>query len=130
MDLEKVIKFWRESAMRDWEAANHLYKAHSYAYALFFCHLTVEKILKALVVKQIKQHAPYTHDLAKLAFLAEIKMNKTQIKQLEEISRFNIEARYDSIKMEFYKKATKKYTNKYFKISENFYKWLNEKSLK
>lgn len=130
MNLEKVIKFWQESSERDWEVANHLYKARSYVYTLFLCHLTLEKILKAIVVKKTKQHSPYTHDLVKLAFLAEIEINKTQVKQLEEISRFNIEARYDSIKMEFYKKATKKYTDKYFKISRYFYEWLKEKSLK
>ena len=30
-------------------------------------HLAVEKLLKALVIKNTKKHAPYTHSLDKLA---------------------------------------------------------------
>jgi len=54
-------------------------------------------------------HAPYTHDLVRLARITGIEFSKEQMDYLREISGFNIEARYDNIKMEFYKKASKNY---------------------
>jgi len=38
-----------------------MFQTEKYPYALFFGHLAIEKLLKALVVKQTKEHAPYTH---------------------------------------------------------------------
>ena len=92
------------------------------------CHLATEKILKALVVKATGQHAPYTHDLVRLAKLTEIILTKKQSDYLSTINEFNIEARYPEWQRVFYKKATKKYTEKHLKISKDIYLWLEKKS--
>lgn len=126
MNTKKVIKYWRESAQGDFEVAKSLFKLKHYAPCLFFCHLALEKILKGLVIKQIKTHAPYTHDLVYLAELANLDLDSKQRKNLEEITKFNIKARYDSVKIKFYKTCTKSYTQKYFKISNDFYLWLKK----
>ncbi len=47
--------------------------------------------------------------------------------QLKEITTFNIRARYDNIKLEFYKKATREYTEKWFSTAKEGYQWLKEK---
>jgi len=46
----------------------------------------------------------------KLAKLIEIDLDKDLIKELTSITSFNLEARYDDYKEQFYKKATKKFT--------------------
>lgn len=48
---DALIKYWGESADYDFEAAGDLCKTGKYSHALFFGHLAVEKILKALFVK-------------------------------------------------------------------------------
>ncbi|MFH1661558.1 MAG: HEPN domain-containing protein [Candidatus Falkowbacteria bacterium] len=83
----------------------------------FFCHLTIEKLLKGLVVMEIQKTAPYIHDLEKLAILAKINATEEQIKNLKTISRFNMAGRYDDAKHNFYKIATRLYTKKYLDIS-------------
>ncbi|MGH7601969.1 MAG: HEPN domain-containing protein, partial [bacterium] len=47
MDPHRVVRSWLESAEKDWDVARNLFKLKHYAYCLFFCHLTLEKLLKA-----------------------------------------------------------------------------------
>jgi HEPN domain-containing protein len=93
---------------------------------VFFCHLSLEKLLKKLVVIKTKTHAPFTHELDLLAEKTEINLTQEQIKELKIINTFNIRARYDDIKFSFYKKCTKFYTEKYFNIFLKLYVWLKK----
>jgi len=54
-DLEKQIEYWKRGADSDIETAEFLISGRKYLEGLFFCHLTIEKILKALVVKSTGQ---------------------------------------------------------------------------
>lgn len=101
-----------------------MFRAKHYSHALFFCHLTLEKLLKAIIVKQTQKQSPFLHDLILLVKQTNIKLNKEQTSQLNEISTFNIRARYDDIKYQFYQKATKDYASKYFNITRNLILWL------
>lgn len=131
MDRQKrQIEYWRASAERNWRTANFLFKGKRYDACLFFCHLTIEKMLKGLIVKNEKKAAPYTHDLAELANIAKVNFGDEQIKDLRIITNFNIAGRYDNEKFSFYKQCTKSYTEKYFLISKQFYLWLKKEYLK
>lgn len=66
-DLNKTVDYWLETAAYDLETGKTLLRSKRYPYALFFGHLALEKILKALVVKKTNQHAPFTHSLIMLA---------------------------------------------------------------
>jgi len=68
----------------------------------------------------------FTHDLIRLAKQAEIVLTDKIITQLNEVTTFNIEARYDDYKLSFYKKATKSYAQKWSKICENFYNFVKK----
>ena len=124
--LKKQINYWLKLAEEDWRAAQGLFKLKHYSACLFFCHLALEKILKALVVQRTQQPAPYLHDLERLALLAKISLTKNQRKYLKTITKFNIAARYDNIKLAFHKRCTPSYTRKYFKITKNLYQWLKK----
>jgi HEPN domain-containing protein len=124
MDTRRIIQSWLDAAGRDWDVAKNLFKLKHYAYSLFFCHLTVEKLLKALVVQNTSQHAPPIHELKKLAKLAKLKPTSIQKQHLETLTTFNIKARYDDIKQSFYKQATKDFAKKYLKITEEISAWL------
>jgi HEPN domain-containing protein len=86
----------------------------------------LEKLLKGLVIRATKKNAPFSHDLFYLSKLADLELNIKDKENLEEITKFNIKARYSDFKLQFYKKCTKKYTEKYFKIFNNFYLWLKK----
>jgi len=127
-EMIDLIKAWLRSADEDFETAYGLFDLKRYSGALFFCHLALEKVLKALFLKKNKSYPPPTHKLIRLANLAKIELNEETKKYLAEITTFNIEARYDILKERLYKKATKDYTKKYLTITEklinNFKKML------
>ncbi|MFC1613218.1 HEPN domain-containing protein [Patescibacteria group bacterium] len=66
-NLKEQINYWKKSAERNWDTTLSLYKTKHYDSCLFFCHLTLEKLLKGLVVRQTNKTAPFIHDLEKLA---------------------------------------------------------------
>ncbi len=95
-----------------------------YSDSLFFGHIILEKVLKALVVKKIGEHAPFTHDLVQLQGLAGISLSKAETDILDEANDFNIRARYPERKLEFYKKCTKEFTDKYMPAIKDLYQKL------
>ncbi len=124
MDPQRVIRSILASARKDWEVAQSLFKLKHYAHSLFLCHLVLEKVLKAIVLKRTNELAPQIHDLRRLAEKAGLNFTAEQGKELDIISTFNIRARYDDTKRTFYQKGTQAYATKYLKVIEELYTWL------
>lgn len=128
MTHAEQYQYWKASAKHSWETAKALFKLGHRDACLFFCHLTLEKILKAAVFKHTQKTPPYVHDLAKLATLAKLKLTQGEIQQLRTITTFNIAARYDEIKFQFYKKCTPAFTKEYFEITKALYNGFKKKA--
>jgi len=47
LDINKQIDYWTKGAFSDIETAELLLKGKKYVGSLFFCHLAIEKVLKA-----------------------------------------------------------------------------------
>jgi HEPN domain-containing protein len=120
MEQKEMIDHWIESAEQDYIAMEHLYEKKDYSWSLFVGHLVIEKLLKAYYIKVKNEQPPLIHNLLRIADKADLKLSETQMDDLTVITSFNIEARYEDYKTEFYKKCTHSYTqiwNK--KIKEN-----------
>ncbi|MBM3256344.1 MAG: HEPN domain-containing protein [Candidatus Moranbacteria bacterium] len=126
MDLSKTAEYFKESAGRDWKSAKVLFKSKRYDSALFFCHLTLEKSLKYLVISKTNKQPPYTHRLLKLVSLAGLFASKEQSEHLKEVNTFNIAGRYDDHKLAFYKSCTKEFAEKYLKITDKLFLWIKK----
>ncbi|MFH1030647.1 MAG: HEPN domain-containing protein [bacterium] len=124
--IQEIIDYWHAAGFRDWKTAQSLWELKRYDACLFFCHLTIEKLLKGLVVIKTKEPSPYIHNLEKLAHLAEITLSAETINNLRTITEFNIAGRYDDKKFAFYKKCTKNYSKKYLEISKKIIIWLKK----
>lgn len=115
MSLSDRIRYWKASARRDRKTVETLYKNGDYHWCLFFWHLVLEKLIKAVLLVRHKELI-YTHNVLNLARQAELSISTKQEKELKEITSFNLEARYDNEKFSFYKKATKQYTDQWIGI--------------
>lgn len=115
MERNQIVKSLITKAEKDIKTATDLFKLKHYDWSLFIWHLALEKILKASLLAQ-NQTIIYTHDLSRLAKKAKINLTAEEIKLLNEITTFNIEARYDDYKLSFYNKATKEYAEKWMKM--------------
>src|SRR3989344_7966575 len=65
-------------------------------------------------------------NLVRLAKEAGFTLNDQQKDLLAEITTFNIKARYDDYKTNFYKKATRTYTQGYINETKNLIIWLKK----
>lgn len=125
MNKQELIEAWLRSAEENVSIAKDMYRLTHYHWALFMWHLAIEKMLKASYVKK-DLDVPYIHDIRKL--IKHLNLNLTDIEinenELDEITSFNMEARYEDYKHKIYKKATKEYTDKWVAICERIYTWI------
>ena len=101
-----------------------------YADALFFCHLTLECLLKKVFVIEHKKHPPKLHNLAYLETQVSLSASDEYKRYLKVITLFNMAGRYSDAKLDFYKKARKPYAEEWFTISNKVRLWLLKESKK
>jgi len=106
--------------------ANHLFEKGDYPYALFFGHLAIEKILKAIFVKKFNEIPPYTHRLVFLAEKAGLEVSSERLELLEVITDFHLEARYPDEKFTFFKKCTREFTDEHLRRIGGLRRWLTK----
>ena len=123
-NAEKVYQYWLSSSAKDYEVMLNLYQSRHYNWALFLGHIVLEKLLKAYFVKKIGIHAPYSHDLRLLAKKCEIEFPDEMALQLDVVTSFNINARYDSFKEDFQKRCTPEFTNEWINNIKILRQWI------
>lgn len=123
-NIEKIVQHWMDTSEKDYQTMRNLIKSGDFSWAMFLGHLVLEKLLKAHYVKNNRKHAIFTHDLLRLATLAGLELNEETEEWLDEISTFNINARYDSYKKDFYQLCTKEFANLWSERIEKLRLWL------
>lgn len=89
IDTEKTVRYWLDGAIYDLETGQTLLRSKKYPYALFFGHLALEKLLKAVVVKRTGEHAPFSHSLVMLAQRGKLEMSEEMLDRLAEFMEFH-----------------------------------------
>ena len=110
MRSNEEINYWLEIARDDLRVAGRLIDSNDRLHALFFCHLGIEKMLKALYVKMNSTSPPPIHNLVRLAMESKLTLSGEDLEFLNELLRFNIEARYPKDRIKMRKTCTKKYS--------------------
>jgi HEPN domain-containing protein len=124
MEKDTRVQYWMESAEDDWKVAGHLFEKGDYPYSLFFAHLTIEKLLKAIYTDRLNSTPPYTHRLVQIAEKIPLNVPDDQWELLEIVTDFNLEARYPDEKFSFRNKCTKSFTEGNLRKIEEFRSWL------
>jgi HEPN domain-containing protein len=124
MKIEEQIKFWVDSAKHDMTVAEHLFEKGDYSWCLFVGHLVLEKMLKAIYIRDSQRIPPRIHDLVRLAESTKLILDKEQKEFLFEVNTFNIEARYPDEKSKFYELCTNEFTTENFTKVKDMYQWL------
>lgn len=126
MKKAEIVNNWLQSSQEDYNLAKKCFTDEYYQYTLFYCHLSIEKLLKGLILEQKNEPAPYIHDLVKLCKFFDKNPDDKTILDLKEITTFNIQARYDTEKRSLYKKATKEFTQKILEKTKKIRIWLKK----
>jgi HEPN domain-containing protein len=125
-NVEKVFNYWLDSSDDDYKVMHSLYESKNYAWALFIGHIVVEKLIKAYYVKKHERHAPFTHNLYRLAELSELEMTEEHANWLDEVTTFNINARYEDYKKEFRKRCTASFTKEWIDKINTLQQWIKQ----
>ncbi len=90
-------------------------------HGLFFAHLTLEKIIKAIVCDKSQELAPRLHNLSRLAELAALSLDTEKTEVLAEMNAFQVEGRYPE---SLTKPPTRAEALKYMARAEGVLQWL------
>jgi HEPN domain-containing protein len=122
--MTKAVDNWLTSSEYDIKTAQALLKSRRYIYVIFMCHLSVEKALKALVVKRLKKVAPKTHDLLYLASLAGVKIPKDHESIMAHLNEASVPTRYPEDISRLVKSYNKRAAERYLRETKDLLKWL------
>lgn len=81
---------WLKQADYDMDTADTMYGTGRYFYAVFMCHLSIEKALKGLYLDRLKEVPPRVHNLVYL-------LNKAGIRPPENLGRFIVKLNEASV---------------------------------
>lgn len=91
--MDEVLE-WLTQSEYDLGTAQAMLESGRYIYAVFMCHLAVEKALKALVVRRTGDAPPRTHNLVQLVALAEPDLTDDEISFLTRLGAAGVTTRY------------------------------------
>ena len=94
MDLQKQIDYWHKGSLSDIETAGILIEKRKYTEGMFFCHLAIEKILKAVFVKMQSEFAPKSHNLFMLSEKSGISLQDDMEYFFGILMKYQIQGRY------------------------------------
>ena len=126
IDVDKIVKHWLDTSEEDFRTMLYLYNSKSFGWSLFLGHISIEKLLKAVYVNRFKKHAPFIHNLYRLAELSNIEMTEEQSDWLDKVTTFNLNARYDDYKREFYLLCTDDFTREWIEKIKIIRSWIKQ----
>ncbi|MCF8231177.1 MAG: HEPN domain-containing protein [Bacteroidales bacterium] len=83
-----------------------------------------EKLSKALFVKNREDYPPLIHDLRRILEKAGVEIDDNKKIILDTVTRFNIKARYDDYKQNFYKLCTDSFTKEWIDKIKDTRLWI------
>lgn len=110
----------------DLPVAESLLEKGHYTWCLFVGHLVLEKILKAIYVREHQKIAPIIHDLVKIAKATSLNLSDAQLVFLSEVSDFNMEGRYPDEKNQFALKCDREFASNYLRRIKEMRAWLKK----
>lgn len=125
MNAAEHVAYWQTLAESDLEVARRfLQRGENLHYCLFFGHMSLEKLLKGLIVARTQEMPPKIHDLIKLAEKANLNLDEQRKEKLDTFNDFNLETRYPDYKFSFYKRCTEQFVLEQFGHIEGVYSWI------
>ena len=122
----KPIVEWLLQSDYDISVADALFQSRKYIYAVFMCHLAVEKALKALFTKQKLQMLPKSHNLIYFAMQLENKIPDDLYNNVYLLNDASIATRYPEKLQAMQKEFPEAVTADIIKKSKDVILWIKQ----
>ena len=125
-NMDEKTREWIIQADFDIETAEFMFQGGRYFYAVFMCHLSLEKVLKGIYCKKLQDVPPKVHNLVFL-------INKSCITPPEKLGKFivklneaNIATRYPESLEKLQKAYTKTITSEIILNTKEALAWIKQ----
>jgi HEPN domain-containing protein len=128
MEIIEKIKYWLEIALDDLDSDEIMLEKKKYLQSGFYCHQSVEKVLKGYYLRIKQSEPPYTHNLIKLSRESGIDelFNSDQKNLINILMPLNIEARYPDEKMAILKTLDYNKSKDIYNKTAELIKWIQK----
>ncbi|MFH1259540.1 MAG: HEPN domain-containing protein [Elusimicrobiota bacterium] len=123
----KPFQEWLKQSVYDFGTAKAMFTTRRYIYAVFMCHLALEKALKGFYSKIQKKNPPRTHDLNFLAKNINLELPEDLRMFLNNLNDLSVPTRYPDELKHILKEYNKLRTEKILAQTQKILLWLKEK---
>jgi len=92
--MDKRSCEWLKQADYDIDTAEFMFTGGKFFYAVFMCHLSVEKAIKGLYQRRLKETPPKTHNLVYLLKKIDIRPTETTGRFIVKLNEASVVTRY------------------------------------
>lgn len=115
---------WFKQADYDIKTAEIMFDNRRYIYAVFMCHLAIEKALKGLYAQKLNEIPPKTHNLIFLVEKIKLKLSEELYDFISTLNGVSIPTRYPDDLQRMQKDYTKGKARLLLEKSKGALKWL------
>jgi HEPN domain-containing protein len=126
--MAKESDEWLRQADYDLETAEFMLNGGRYFYAVFMCHLAIEKALKGLYQERVKEVPPKVHNLIFLVEKIGLKIPPPLYDWIFFLNRVSVPTRYPDNLAKLQKDFGKEQSEQILLKSKEILKWLKEQS--
>ena len=117
---------WFFQSDYDLETAIFMFDSQRYIYAIFMCHLSLEKALKGLFIKRMEKAPLKTHDLEYFIGLLNLEMNESDLEFVSFINKLSIPTRYPENLRSMFKVYNQENTKNILEQAKNVQSWIKQ----
>ncbi len=122
--MSEKHKEWLKQADYDMDTADAMFISGRYFYAVFMCHLSIEKALKGLYYKVLDEVPPKTHNLLYLVNKIGKKPEQELEKFITKLNTASVATRYPDDLAKIQAAYTEKVTKDMITKSKDVLKWI------
>ena len=122
--MAKDPQEWLRQADYDMDTAEYMWSGGRYFYAVFMCHLSIEKALKGLFQKRLREIPPKVHNLIFLIEKIGLELPQDLYDWVFTLNRVSIPTRYPEDLQKMQKDYDEEHTREVVEKSKETLQWL------
>lgn len=124
--MGKTPQEWLKQADYDINTAEIMFDNKRYFYAVFMCHLSIEKALKGLYLERLKEIPPKTHNLVYLVEKIKLLLPENLYDSVFALNRVSVPTRYPDDIQRMLKDYNEERTKKVIESGKEVLQWLKK----
>ena len=124
--MTKSPQEWLKQADYDIKTAEIMFDNKRYFYAVFMCHLSIEKVLKGIYLDRLKEIPPKTHNLVYLVEKIKLLLPENLYDSVFALNRVSVPTRYPDDIQRMLKDYNEERTKKVIESGKEVLQWLKK----